>query len=56
MGRILGIDYGESRIGLAISDKTKSIAFPFKTIKNKNIDSLLEFLNKLSSERILSHW
>lgn len=51
MGRILGIDYGESRIGLAISDKTKSIAFPFKTIKNKNIDSLLEFLNKLSSEK-----
>ena len=51
MGRILGVDYGESRIGLALSDSTKSIAFPFKTIKNKNIDSLLEFLNKLSSEK-----
>ena len=51
MGRILGVDYGESRIGLALSDNTKSIAFPFKTIKNKNIDSLLEFLNKISSKK-----
>ncbi len=51
MGRILGIDYGESRIGLAISDKNKSIAFPFKTIKNKSIDFLLEFLNKLNFEK-----
>ena len=44
MGRILGVDYGEIRIGLALSDNTKSIAFPFKTIKNKNIDFLLDFL------------
>ncbi|MFL3005218.1 MAG: Holliday junction resolvase RuvX [Candidatus Neomarinimicrobiota bacterium] len=33
MGRILGVDYGESRIGLALSDNTKSIAFPFKNYK-----------------------
>ncbi len=51
MGRILGVDYGESRIGLAISDKTKSIAFPFKTIKNKNIDFLLNFFRNLYSEK-----
>tara|TARA_B100000035_G_scaffold24723_1_gene19384 strand:- start:792 stop:1208 length:417 start_codon:yes stop_codon:yes gene_type:complete len=51
MGRILGIDYGESRIGLAISDTNKSIAFPFKTIKNKNINFLLDSLKKLYSEK-----
>ena len=51
MGRILGIDYGDSRVGLSISDKTKSIAFPLKTIKNKNIDLLLDFFKKLNSER-----
>ena len=51
MGRILGIDYGESRIGLAISDTNKSIAFPFKTIKNKNIDILLDVFRKLSFEK-----
>ena len=51
MGRILGVDYGEIRIGLALSDNTKSIAFPFKTIKNKNIDFLLDFFRKLNSEK-----
>ena len=35
MGRILGVDYGDSRIGLALSDPNKIIASPFKTIKNK---------------------
>ena len=51
MGRILGIDYGEIRIGMAISDTNKSIAFPFKTIKNKNINFLLDLLKKLCSEK-----
>ena len=51
MGRILGVDYGDSRIGLALSDNTKSIAFPFKTIKNKNIDFLLDFFRKLNFEK-----
>ena len=51
MGRILGVDYGEIRIGLALSDNTKRIAFPFKTIKNKNIDFLLDFFRKLNSEK-----
>mgnify|MGYP001293786061 CR=1 FL=1 len=46
MGRILGVDYGESRIGLAITDQTKIIAFPFKTIKNKNISKRQLFLKK----------
>ena len=52
MGRILGVDYGDSRIGLSISDHTKSIAFPFKTIKNNNsIDSLIESFRKLMVEK-----
>ena len=51
MGRVLGVDYGDSRIGLAISDKNKSIAFPYKTIKNQNIDLLLDFFKRLHSEK-----
>ena len=47
MGQILGIDYGERRIGLAISDQTKSIAFPFRVVKNENLDFILDFLKKL---------
>ena len=38
MGRILGVDYGDSRIGLALSDPNKIIASPFKTIQNKGFD------------------
>ncbi|MEK7560946.1 MAG: Holliday junction resolvase RuvX [Patescibacteria group bacterium] len=30
--RYLGIDYGEKRIGLALSDKDGKIAFPYATI------------------------
>ena len=37
MGKILAIDYGKKRIGIAISDSKKSIAFPLKTIVNKEI-------------------
>jgi len=42
MGRILGVDYGDSRIGLAISDLNKIIASPFKTIKNERSHILKE--------------
>ncbi|MDN3504495.1 MAG: Holliday junction resolvase RuvX [Rhabdochlamydiaceae bacterium] len=33
MGRLLGIDYGRARIGLACSDEMKMIATPYKTVK-----------------------
>ncbi len=39
MSRVLGIDYGDSRVGLALSDPMKIIAKPFKTLDN-NIDLL----------------
>ena len=42
MGRILGVDYGDIRIGLAISDLNKIIASPFKTIKNEGFHQLKE--------------
>ena len=51
MGQILGVDYGERRIGLAISDQTKSIAFPYKVIKNENLKFILDFLRKLCKEK-----
>jgi putative Holliday junction resolvase len=40
--KILGIDYGEKRIGLAISDEMKLIAFPLKTVSSFNIFNFLE--------------
>ncbi len=32
MPKILGVDYGEAKIGLALSDERGKIAFPYKTI------------------------
>ncbi len=51
MGRILGIDYGDSRIGLALSDPTKTIASPFKTIINTDINHLKIKFKKIISEQ-----
>ena len=33
-GRILGIDYGTKRIGVAITDENSSLAFPLKIVLN----------------------
>jgi putative Holliday junction resolvase len=35
MSRILAIDFGDVRIGLAISDESQIIAKPYKTLENK---------------------
>ena len=45
MGRFLAIDFGEKRVGLALSDPTKIIAKPFKSITYTDHDDLL---NKIS--------
>lgn len=37
MGRILAIDYGLKRVGLAVSDELKIIATPLETIANDKI-------------------
>ncbi len=41
-GRILAIDYGRRRVGLAISDPSQTIAFPLKTIDAKTSPDPLE--------------
>jgi len=48
--RILGIDYGEVRVGLSLSDLTQTIAKPFKTIMYKNTDNLLDQLKEIIAE------
>ena len=42
MGKILAIDFGKKRIGLAITDSEKIIASPLKTVANKDIFSFLK--------------
>jgi putative Holliday junction resolvase len=51
MGRVLGIDYGDSRIGLAMSDPLKIIASPFKTIRNEGNKKCLQVFQSLIKEK-----
>lgn len=45
--RLLGIDYGEKYIGLAISDEKKEMAFPFKTLENKGQEFVFKELKEI---------
>jgi len=52
--RYLGIDYGEKRIGLAMSDPGALIAFPKKTLLNFKNQRALEQLKTLITEEKIS--
>ena len=47
MGRLLAIDYGARRVGLALSDPLKMIASPYRTIINNNNTILIEEIEKI---------
>lgn len=50
MGRILGIDYGKKRVGLAVTDPLQIFASPLNTVKAQEFDN---FLNEyLMSDQI----
>ena len=42
MGRILGIDYGKKRIGLAVTDPLKIFAFPLNTVIVQEFDTFID--------------
>ena len=42
MGRIIGIDYGTKRIGLAVTDPMQIFASPLVTIKPEDFDNFIE--------------
>ena len=48
--RLLGIDPGKKRVGIAISDENKIIATPYTTIIKNNFSNFLEQINKIISE------
>lgn len=58
VSRILAVDYGERRIGVAASDPTATIAQPLPTIhrrrgKRPPYSDLLEIIRRLEVERIV---
>lgn len=53
----MGVDYGDSRIGLAASDELEIMAFPLKTLKSesmrKNIDAIAALAKEENAELIV---
>ena len=50
MKRILALDYGQKKIGVAISDPLKIIAKPLMVIINSSYKNVLDEINKLVDE------
>jgi len=54
MGRILAIDYGQKRVGIAVTDELKMIATGLTTVHVKDIfDFLKDYLSKEKVETIV---
>ena len=47
MARALGIDFGEKRVGLALSDRLNLIASPYKTLQYVSEDDLISKIKKI---------
>lgn len=52
--RVLAIDYGTQRIGIAISDPTGTLASPLETIPANPIERFLERLKQIVQEKEVS--
>jgi len=51
MARLLGIDYGKKRIGLALSDPTGTICSPLDTLENKSMEKAARQIAQLAKEK-----
>ncbi len=49
--RIMGIDYGTRKIGIAISDPLKIISYPYKTIDVKKTPDYISEIKKIITEK-----
>jgi len=47
MSRVLGIDFGEKRLGLALSDESRTLASPLTVYERADLQSDLRFLGDL---------
>ncbi|MCF8031016.1 MAG: Holliday junction resolvase RuvX [Desulfohalobiaceae bacterium] len=52
--RVLGIDFGLSRIGVAISDADAGMAFPLKTIHKRTREQVFEEIEAIVRQRGVS--
>ena len=52
--KYLGIDFGDKRVGIAITDFSKEIAFPRDFLLNNDIDQLVQDIKKICEENYIS--
>jgi putative holliday junction resolvase len=52
--RLLGVDYGSVRIGLAVSDPDRKIAFPLTTYTRRNQEEDARYFRKVVDEEAIS--
>ena len=51
--RILGIDYGDARIGTSVCDEMETMALPLKTVKSESMRKNIDAMAKLAlSEKV----
>jgi len=50
-GRIMALDLGEKRIGLALSDESRTLARPFKVLKRSSRVADYESIKRISEEQ-----
>ena len=54
MGRIIAIDYGRKRFGIAVTDEQQIIATPLTTVHSKDIfDFLKDYMEKENVESVI---
>ncbi len=54
MSKYIGIDYGQKRIGLSVTDDDKVFAFPLKTVKKIDFfDFIIDFTKKNNVEKFI---
>ena len=51
LNRIMGIDYGERKIGIAITDPLKIISYPYQTIDRKVTPDYIFEIKKIIKEK-----
>lgn len=49
--RLMGIDYGDARVGIALSDPLMIMSQGYKTIKNDGTDALFEEIAEIIKEK-----
>ncbi|NNN20520.1 MAG: Holliday junction resolvase RuvX [Acidimicrobiales bacterium] len=54
IGRVLGVDPGTVRVGLALSDSNRSVATPFKIILNENETQVVKCIGDIVGEEAIT--